>query len=316
VVVITSLLGASMLIRRSIVLPIRRLTARVEELGRGPIGAPGSPLRSRDEIGVLARTFEEMASRVSLTQESLQERVEARTRELIRAARYADIGVLASGVAHEINNPLASIASCAEGLQRRLASGPVAADEQADYLGTIASEAYRARGITSRLLALARADRGAVDYVDLEPLLAQVEAITRHSLAERSVRLMLDVGAPDLGCRGVAEELLQALVNLIRNAMDASPAGGAVRVGVHASGGSVEIAVEDDGPGIPPGDEERIFDPFFTTKPPGRGTGLGLALVAAIAEAHAGRVDVGRADSGGARFTLVLPRETDPRGSA
>jgi signal transduction histidine kinase len=308
VVVITSLLGASMLIRRSIVLPIRRLTARVEGLGRGPIADPSIGLRSRDEIGVLSRTFEEMAGRVASTQESLQERVEARTRELIRAARYADIGVLASGVAHEINNPLASIASCAEGLQRRLAAGPVSVDEQKDYLGTIASEAYRARGITSQLLALARADRGVVGTVQLEPLLAQVESITRHSLAERGVRFELRFGSTGLCCWGVAEELLQAVVNLIRNAMDVSPREGVVRVLVEARGDHVEIAVEDEGCGVRPGDEERIFDPFFTTKPAGRGTGLGLALVAAIAEAHQGRIEVGHAPSGGARFVLSLPR--------
>jgi signal transduction histidine kinase len=307
VVIITSLLGASALIRKAVVLPIRRLTARVEELGRGPMAEPGVGLRSRDEIGVLSRAFEDMAGRVASTQESLQERVEARTRELIRAARYADIGVLASGVAHEINNPLASIASCAEGLQRRLSAGPVSVEEQKDYLGTIASEAYRARDITARLLALARADRGIVGPVALEPLLEQVDAITRHSLLERGVRLDVSFEAPGLGCCGVAEELLQALVNLIRNAMDASPDGGLVRVAVGRRQDVVEIAVEDQGPGVPEEDRERIFVPFFTTKPPGRGTGLGLALVAAIVEAHEGSIRIESSDVGGARFVVSIP---------
>lgn len=307
VIVTSSLLGATILIRRSVVLPIRRLTARVEELGRGPIGGAQFGLRSRDEIGVLSRAFEDMAGRVASTQESLEERVEARTRELIRAARYADIGVLASGVAHEINNPLASIASCAEGLQRRLAAGPVDAADQADYLGTIASEAYRARDITSRLLALARADRGVVGPVPLEPLLEQVEAITRHLLLERGVGLEVRFGTAGLVCVGVAEELLQALVNLIRNAMDASPGGSVVRVSVGRSSDGLDIAVEDEGEGVPVAHRERVFDPFFTTKPPGKGTGLGLALVSAIVDAHGGRIRIESPARGGARFVITVP---------
>jgi len=294
-----------LLVQRQVLRPLRALERRAEALGHGDF-RPGPKIETNDEIGALANAFTEMAGKIAATQNALTDRVAARTRELVRAARYADLGVLAAGVAHEINNPLATIATCAEGLQRRIERGTLDRKDQDEYLRTITSEAYRARDITQRLLALARQDAAPAARVELRPLLQELQRVTKHQLERQRVTIAVEA-APDLAVLGDSGELLQALVNLVLNARDASPAGKRVRITAARHEDAVVIDVDDEGPGVPPELMERIFEPFFTTKGPGEGTGLGLPLVAAIVENHGGSIIVSRSPQGGARFRVLLP---------
>ena len=304
---VLGLVAMLFLVQRTVVRPMRALERRAEALGRGDF-RPGLSIPNQDEIGALARAFDQMAAQVAATQSALRDRVATKTRELARAARYADLGVLAAGVAHEINNPLATIATCAEGMQRRLERGTLERGEETEYFRTIASEAYRARDITQRLLELARPDPAPTGRVVLPTLLAELQRVTKHQLERRSITLELAASEP-LAVRGNSGELLQALVNLVLNARDASPAGSVVLITTSLDGDEVVLDVDDQGPGVPAELVERVFEPFFTTKPRGEGTGLGLSLVAAIAEGHGGSIVVLRAPGGGARFRLRLPVE-------
>jgi signal transduction histidine kinase len=292
---------------RTVVRPLRQLERRAVAVGKGDLAPrPDAALARDDEIGELARAFEDMAGKLASARTALEHRVATKERELARAARYADLGVLSAGVAHEINNPLATIATCAEGLLRRIERNGLEPGQAAEYFRTIVSEAYRARDITQRLLTLARAEPGPVTTVDLTVLLEELGRVTKHQLERRGIVLAIDASEP-LEVRGNSGELLQALVNLVLNARDASPADRPVRITATRAGTTGVLDVDDAGAGVPPALVERIFEPVFTTKPPGEGTGLGLSLVASIVEGHGGSVVVMRSPQGGARFRVRIP---------
>lgn len=292
---------------RSVVKPVQALRAGVKRISGGDLGHRVA-VQSRDEVGELAREFNRMSDELHGMRTGLEQRVEERTREFVRAARLAGLGTMAAGIAHEINNPLASIASCAEGLERRLAKGAVDGEAQREYLRIIAKEAYRAHEITSRLLDFARAENGARVSFGAEELMRELRVLLEHRLRSRQLELDVQIETDLPRLSGNPSEMKQVLLNLIHNAIDASPQGGRVMVRWTHVGAEVRLEVEDQGPGIPAELRERIFDPFFTTKEPGQGTGLGLAIVHRIVTAHSGRIEV--QDTGhGALFRVQLPAE-------
>jgi signal transduction histidine kinase len=264
------------------------------------------PLQRRDEVGELAADFNRMAGELADMHADLERRVDERTREFLRAARLAGLGTMAAGVAHEINNPLASIASCAEGLSRRLATGQADAAEQREYLEIIAKEAYRAHEITSRLLEFARSEPGPVVAFGAQELTRDLDVLLRHRLRERGLKLEFEFEA-ELGVlTGRPGEIKQVLLNLLHNAIDASPPNGRIVLRCRRDDEQLVFEVEDSGPGLPPQIAERAFDPFFTTKPPGKGTGLGLSIVERIVSSQRGRVEA--LDTGhGALFRVSIP---------
>ncbi|MCY2959195.1 MAG: ATP-binding protein [Planctomycetota bacterium] len=293
------------MVQRWIVRPVEDLRASAARIGGGDL-AHRVGIDSRDEIGELAREFNTMAGELQGMRGDLEQRVEQRTREFVRAARLAGLGTLAAGIAHEINNPLASIAGCAEGLERKLRSGGTTPEQQREYLQIIAKEAYRAHEITSRLLEFARSDPATPLPFAVAAVLREIEVLLEHQLRARSVRLDVDCDPEMPRIVGNPSEFKQVLLNLLHNAIDASPSGGKIRVTCRRERSDAILEVEDQGPGIPPDRVERIFDPFFTTKEPGKGTGLGLAIVHRIVEAHGGDIQV--VDTGhGALFRVRIP---------
>jgi two-component system NtrC family sensor kinase len=295
------------LLERWVVRPLDVLRRGAERLGKGELDHRIT-LRTRDELGELALEFNLMAERLASMQRTLEARVRDRTREFIEAARLADLGTFAAGIAHEVNTPLASIASCAEGLERRVKAGTASREEELDYLGTITREAYRAHDIASRLLAFARKDPGPTSLIRLDETVNQAARLLQHQLDSKGITLELDLDGTDVLVEANPAEMEQALLNVLKNAIDASPRDGTVTVRCRAGEDRVSIAIEDQGPGVAPRDRTRIFDPFFTTKPVGKGTGLGLSLAYRILETYGGKIEVRDAPAGGASFEIALPR--------
>ena len=239
--------------------------------------------------------------------------------QLARSRRLATIGQLAAGVAHEINNPLAAITTCAEATLRDVKSDPATAraaeERQWDYyLEEIVRQALRCKQITRGLLDLSRQKRARRDPVDLNRVVAQAAQIfERRARAEGGVSVRVEAD-PSVGEVATDEAMVrQVLDNLLANALDAAGEGGDVRVSTLLDGERVRVEVADTGPGIPPETLARVFDPFFTTKDPGRGSGLGLAISLTLAEALGGALTVESKPGKGSRFRLWLPRRTPER---
>jgi len=288
--------------------PLAQLEEAARRFGEGHTDLRLS-IRHRDELGTLAVTMQTMAGRIRAHQHDLEARVAQRSRELLRTARLADLGTLAAGVAHEINNPLAAIATCAEGLLRGEAAGSGTADGRMhEYLQIIGKEAMRARDTTARLLAFARPESGRREPVWLARELREVAAMLDHSGRARGVRIDVAAPTPDEPVLGDAADLRQVLFNLLKNALDASPAGGSSGLSLLVRDDRVQVEVTDQGAGIDSSLGDRIFEPFVTTKEPGAGTGLGLAISHRIVTDHGGSLRAENRAEGGARFVVDLPR--------
>lgn len=295
---------------RRVLVPVRDLRTGAVEFGHGRLDV-AIPVRHSDELGELAATFSAMASAVRKGREELEQRVEERSREVLRTAQLAELGTLAAGIAHEVNNPLASIATCAEGLLRETAGdGPIDRAHLRDYLQIVRNEAMRTRDLTARLLRFARHDAGRRETVWLGTELREVSAMFEHQFADAGVRLDVVADVPGPAILGEPAAWRQVLLNLLRNALDATPRGGTVTATAGREGAEVLLEVSDTGTGIAPETLDRVFEPFFTTKGPGQGTGLGLAIVHRIVTDHSGSIRAGNGPAGGARFTVTLPAAT------
>jgi two-component system sensor histidine kinase HydH len=216
--------------------------------------------------------------------------------------KLAALGQLAAAIAHEVRNPLAVVRSAAQGLTETLPHGDTNGQRAASF---IIAEVDRLSSVVSSLLAFARPLQLNLRPVALADVVTRATDLAVGELATRGVRLQREQppSLPTITADG--DLVCQVLLGLLSNAGQAVAAGGSVTVEARAAADAVELAVSDDGPGIPAEIRGRIFEPFFTTRP--RGTGLGLAVVRQIVEAHGGTIDVGDRTGGGARFTVKLP---------
>lgn len=324
------LLFGRYLLEKLVLRPIDELVGVTEELGRGNLAARASPATTV-ELAHLAQRFNAMTERLAEAQA-----------ELLRAEKLASIGRLATGIAHEIGNPLSAVGTYVEVMRRRGADP--------DLLADVERETDRIDRIVRSLLAYARPQDSAVGHVDPAIVVRGAVDLLRHQGAFQRVQLQVDLPDRLPSVHGTVHGLEQALVNLLLNAVDAA-AGGTVAVGASAQAfqaddrderrrsdpgaGAIarrqawnrptrpEIAagtpgvllwVADSGPGIPEADRDVVFDPFYSTKEPGLGTGLGLAIVQGTVHELGGLVWVERAREGGAAFKIFLP--SAPQGAA
>jgi two-component system NtrC family sensor kinase len=242
--------------------------------------------------------------------EDITERVEA-NRAVARAEKIAAIGRLAAGVVHEINNPLATIAACAEALESRVNDGefkdsPGVGDLR-EYLGLIRSEAFRCKTITNGLLDFSRTRPAAHAPVSLGDIISSAIRLLAHQQRANNINFQIET-ANDLPLVSADEgQLQQAIIALGTNAIDAMPVGGQLKIVSSKVGENVCVEVSDNGAGIPAENVAKIFEPFFTTKEVGKGTGLGLAVCYGILTEHGGSLDVHSTVGVGTTFTISLP---------
>jgi two-component system, NtrC family, sensor kinase len=232
-------------------------------------------------------------------------------RQMLLTERLTTAGRLAAGVAHELNNPLATIAGCAESLQSRLKEAALAGrDELADfptYLGLIEEEAYRCKEITGSLLQFVREPGSRRTSTDLNALVEKTIELLSRQARYTAGRFATELDGALSEVTVNEGQLRQVFLGLGSNAMDAMDGRGCLTIRTRRARHEIEIEFEDEGPGIPEEIAARIFDPFFTTKPPGQGTGLGLAIAQGIVADHGGRIEMQSHVGKGSIFRVVLP---------
>jgi PAS domain S-box-containing protein len=233
--------------------------------------------------------------------------------QLIQAEKMSSIGVLAAGVAHEINNPLTSVAGYAEALLRRFRAEPaLELDARLEsfpkYLEVIVRESYHCKGIIDHLLNFSRKSDGLSAEVDLNGILSEIIELLMHQPGSGQIEIATVLGA-DVPIQGDPSGLRQVFMNLLYNAFQSIREGGRVEITTQRSGDgeAVEVLIRDTGCGIAPEVMDRIWDPFFTTKEVGKGLGLGLALTYNIVKRHGGTISVESRLNEGSLFTVRLP---------
>ena len=231
--------------------------------------------------------------------------------QILQSEKLAAIGQLAAGIMHEINNPLATISACVSGIEGWVREAPPPqAESMLEYLQIIEREIQRCSRIVDGLLDFTRPKAKSQGKVELNALVGEALFLLKHHQRFKWLEVVeaLDPSAP--ATTGNREQLIQVLMALMLNALDAMEGGGRLTVSTSRHRGrtdEVVIAVEDTGVGIPWSDQSKIFEPFYTTKAPGRGTGLGLSICYGIIEQHRGRIEVDSQVGRGTTFRVYLP---------
>jgi two-component system, NtrC family, sensor kinase len=326
--VVFASLAVGLFVHRLVYRPLRDLGEGAGRLASGNLDQP-IPVRSGDEFGQLATSFNDMtaalrSSRAELREwgHTLEERVKGRTEELRRAQaeaargeKLASVGQLASGVAHEINNPLTGILTFSSLLRQKMPDG----SQDAEDVDLVIRETKRCAGIIKRLLDFARDKPPEKTFSDLNRIIEDTVRIVERQAHVRDIEVALDLDRTLPPIWADADQIKQVVMNMLINAQHAiedkgtitvtsrrvpeakSPEAGAAPVPM------VEFAVIDTGCGIPEENLRRVFDPFFTSKGVGQGTGLGLSVSHGIVQAHSGLIEVESKVGEGSSFRVLLP---------
>ncbi len=232
--------------------------------------------------------------------------------QMVATERLASLGTLSTGIAHEIDNPLAIIRECTEFMRLLLGKTEDAVfPRKKDFenaVGKIETAIERARRITHQLLGFVRQPETVFSETDLKALISETIEFVKKEAQNKKVEIVQDLDKAGGKIWSDAYAIRQVLINLITNALAAVTSGDIITVSVRETDLLAEIRVEDTGSGIPKENLEKIFEPFFTTKPPGKGTGLGLYVTAGIMERLGGKIDVTSRVGQGTVFTISLPR--------
>ena len=305
----------------------KRVTFRIDQLRKGAEiiekGRLDHRLRidSGDEIELLSKQFNSMASKLEGSHQTLERKVEERTRELkesqeamVQQEKMVGVGQLAAGIAHELNTPLGTIIGYAQMLREDLAGQPGTSANLAD-IDEIIGQAGRCRDLVKNLLNFSRRsslEGAGKTTADINDIIRKILSLVEHDFEMKGVRLHLDLEArvPAVGVN--ENEIAQVILNLANNAADSMPAGGSLDISTHydAPTDRICIVVHDTGSGIKESDRTRVFEPFFTTKEVGKGTGLGLSICYKIVANHLGSIEFDTVLGKGTTFRVYLPAKT------
>jgi signal transduction histidine kinase len=312
-------IGIAILLVRVIIDPVKQLAHATRRIAAGDLQVR-MPRAGRDEIGALAESFNQMALRLAESRQELERsnaelecKVQERTRalketqgQLVQAEKMTVVGQLVSGVAHELNNPLAGVLGYAQLLLRKGVSQDVGRG-----LKKIEAEAERCKRIVQNLLIFARKHRPTKTLLDLNAVIEATLELRSYHLKVDNVTVIRDLETNLPRTMADTNQIQQVLMNIINNAQQAmAEIPGRRRILTLRSRrheGRIWIQVGDTGPGIAQEHLGKIFDPFFTTKEVGRGTGLGLSICYGIVEEHHGTIRVDGTDGEGTTFTIDLP---------
>jgi hypothetical protein len=279
--------------------PMIELQEQMERVGQGDMSASVSFAKRNDEIGDLGRNFNLMVQQL---RESREEIEHLHRTQMSRAEHFATLGELATGLAHEIRNPLAGIAGVIEIVGRDLpASSPAKA-----VVKDVREEIAQINRILTDLLGTARPRASEMRPSDLNTTVEHAVMLARQQVLSKPINIEFTPSPELLEVEHDSDQMHQVLLNLLLNSVQAIEGSGMVRVGVLAKDGDdAVISVSDTGRGIPAENLPNIFRPFYTTK--GNGTGLGLSLARRIVEGHHGRIEVASSSAKGTTFSVMLP---------
>jgi two-component system NtrC family sensor kinase len=331
--------SVGLFVHRMVYVPLRDLETGAQRVAAGDLEAP-IPVRSGDEFGQLAAAFNSMTAALRGSQSELrewgrllEEKVGQRTEELrraqaetVRGEKLASVGLLASGIAHELNSPLTGILTFSHLLREKVPDG----SPDAEDLDLVIRETRRCAAIIKRLLDFARDKPPEKKFTDVNQVIQDTVRLVERPAHLRDIEITTDLDSAIPSVWIDADQIKQVVMNMLVNAQHAIDAKGSISIRTRrspvakrpepgaASVPMVEIAITDTGCGIPPKNLQRIFDPFFTSKEVGKGTGLGLAVSHGIVSSHGGIIEVESEVGEGTTFRVYLPLapEGAPAGTA
>lgn len=300
------------------------LREAAQRIAAGDLSPPKTTLAVNLEIGQLQTAFTSMAANLRDMRDALdrqvdqerrmRETLESLQRQVVRQERLTAVGLLVSGVAHELNNPLQAILGTAELIERHPDLNP----ELLDEVAFVKTQSGRAREIIRNLSRFSSQQSGEPSLIDLQDVIREVVQLRKRDLDTSSIALEVEM-TTSRPVHANFTELEQVILNFVINAQQSIEASGRLKgrilIRLLDAGKRVRAEVHDDGPGVRTEDEPKLFQPFFTTKPVGKGTGLGLSVSYGIIDSYGGTIGYRRSDWGGATFFFELPVAHDPTGT-
>ncbi len=286
-------------VNRGILKPLSLVEEATEKVARESFTPIIYDKEKQDEITRLIASFNKMV-----------DELESRQEQLVQSRKLASIGTFTSGIAHELNNPLNNISITAEDLMLNYRGMPE--KEMDEMIGDILTQADRASQVVKNLLEFSRTEQPYLRDLDIKEVIERTVRFIRNQLVVSHIQMEKNIADNLPSIRGKRQDLQQAFVNILSNAIHAMPEGGIIKIWAgQGPKGYIRIDISDTGTGIKPEALKHIFDPFYTTKASGQGTGLGLSLVYSIIRTHGGYIEVKSELDKGTAFSIYLPENSE-----